>query len=95
MADRSPMGLGNGGLRRDQTGQVPLAPKIPRHRLHSKLLAQEQSWLGRFINVESLLEQALSLGHVLSGSVAVMAQGQSNFGVQVYDKANLKAKWGN
>ena len=38
---------------------------------------------------------ALSLSHVLNGSASVMAQGQSNLGIQVYDKANLKAKWGN
>jgi len=37
----------------------------------------------------------LSLSHVINGSAAVMAQGQSNLGVQLYDKANLRAKWGN
>lgn len=37
---------------------------------------------------------ALSLKHVINGSSAVMAQGQSNLGVQLYDRANLQAKWG-
>lgn len=37
----------------------------------------------------------LSLTHVTNGSAAVMTQGQANLGVQAYDKANLKAKWGN
>jgi hypothetical protein len=39
---------------------------------------------------------ALSLKHVTSTSAATMAPaGPSNNGVQAYDKANLKAKWGN
>lgn len=37
----------------------------------------------------------LSLSHVTNGSAAVMAQGKSDLGVQAYDKANLRAKWGN
>jgi uncharacterized protein YjaZ len=38
---------------------------------------------------------SLSLTHITNGSAAVMVQGRSSLGVQAYDKANLKAKWGN
>ncbi|WP_335106203.1 hypothetical protein [Nostoc sp.] len=43
----------------------------------------------------AIIGDTLLLAHVTNGSAAVMAQGQSNLGVQAYEKANLKAKWGN
>lgn len=47
------------------------------------------------INVFTHDGHTLSMDHVTNGSAAVMVSGRSNLGVQVYDKANLKAKWGN
>jgi Matrixin len=38
---------------------------------------------------------ALSMSHVASSSSVMYPYSPSNVGVQAYDKANLKAKWGN